>query len=236
MAPGKRRKRPRASSSVPFPWDGESEENRRRIEANYRQLRADVVRAALDGERPTSAIVQHWHVRALQGVRLAEPWVAGRYRGEGPRKSQLRSCHVHVGGRLGAPPLKVRERVRETFAELDRRLDDLDARVDAGEGLVTLYRHVLRLCAWTHGEWVRIHPFADHNGSTARLLTLMIGLRYGIPLNLPGKPRPARSPLGLALSYDLAAENQMLGDDTVMVSYLDRSANSSVPGPSSPGA
>ncbi len=235
MARGKRRKPPRPSSSVPFPWDGKSEGNRRRIEANYRDVRDEVVRAALNGERPTSKLLKEWHITSLVGARLAEPWVAGHYRGEGPPKSQLRSCQNHVGGRLGASPTRVGQRVRETFAELDRRLDGLDARVNAGEGLETLYSDVLRLCAWTHGEWVRTHPFADHNGSTARLLALLIGLRYGVPLNLPGKPRPARSPLGLALSYDLAAENQMLGDDTVMVSYLDRLVNSSVPRPNSLG-
>src|SRR5450631_3555502 len=79
VAPGKGRKPSRPSSSVPFPWDGKSEVNRRRIEANYIRVHAEVVRAALDGERPTSQLVKQWHVKSLVTVRLAEPWVAGHY-------------------------------------------------------------------------------------------------------------------------------------------------------------
>ncbi|GAA4885053.1 hypothetical protein GCM10025788_26440 [Serinicoccus chungangensis] len=219
---GKSRKVP-----VPFPWDSRSDSNRKRIEENYRHLRAEVVQSGLARNRPTPALVQGWHARSLDGIRLAEPWVAGHYRGEGPSGSQLRDALVHVGGRLGEPPAHVRQRVRGMFEELDRRIDGLDARVSVGEGLNTLYPDVLQLCAWAHGEWIRIHPFVDHNGSTARLLALMLGLRYGVPLNLPGKPRPPTPSFGLALSYNVAAENQMMGDDTVMVSYLDRLARAS---------
>lgn len=223
MARGRRRQpRSRPSPPVPFPWDSKSDQNRARIEANYRELRADVVEAALDGQRPTLAMVRQWHTRSLDGVPLSEPWVAGHFRGEGPPHSQLRSCQNHVAGHLGEAPNRVRQRVAETFAELARRCDDIETRMDASEGMATLYPDLLRLCAWVHGEWVRIHPFADHNGSTARLLSLMIGLRFGLPLNLPGKPRPKRSPFGIALSYDVAAANQMSGDDTAMVTYMHR--------------
>jgi fido (protein-threonine AMPylation protein) len=112
--------------------------------------------------------------------------------------------------------------VAAAFQRLDTSLDDLDRRVAAGESLSTLYRDVLRVAARIHGEWVRIHPFVDHNGSTARLLCLAVGLRYGIPFKLPGKPRSELMADGLLPDYEQAADNQMLGDDTLMVRVLHR--------------
>ncbi|MEA2690858.1 MAG: hypothetical protein QOJ16_245, partial [Acidobacteriota bacterium] len=49
---------------------------------------------------------------------------------------------------------------------------------------------VLTLCAWAHSEWVRIHPFANGNGRTARLWVNSIAMRYGLPPFLRIRPRP----------------------------------------------
>ncbi len=184
-------------------------------------LRQRVIDEALAGTLPTSALVREWHRDSVQGVQLAERWVAGNYRGQGPTGSRLSTYVNQVGGVEGAPASRVTQQVNDTFAELARQAAQLDARSAAGEDLGQLYTDLLRLCAWIHGQWVRIHPFADHNGSLARLLTLSVGLRYGLALPLPGKPRnSARISAGLSLNYDVAASNQMLGDDTLMISYL----------------
>lgn len=50
---------------------------------------------------------------------------------------------------------------------------------------------VLRLCASAHGEWVRIHPFANGNGRTARVWANWLAVRYGLPPFVRLKPRPA---------------------------------------------
>ncbi|MFD1946696.1 Fic family protein [Nocardioides aestuarii] len=121
---------------------------------------------------------------------------------------------------FGTPPARVRGEVTAAFAELDRRLDALDARIANGESVEDVYEDVLAVCAWIHGQWVRIHPFVDHNGSTARLLTVAVGLRYGIPLQLPGKPRSQLPTDGLVVDYNLAAGNQMSGDDHLMKLFL----------------
>lgn len=112
--------------------------------------------------------------------------------------------------------------VAVAFQQLDTDLDALDRRIDNGENLSAIYADVLRTAAQIHGEWIRIHPFADHNGSTARLLCLSVGLRYGIPFKLPGKPRNALMVDGLLPDYEQAADNQMLGDDTLMVRVLHK--------------
>lgn len=203
---------------TPFPWDAVRFE--RRITDNFKQLVISVAKGALDGVRPTSELVQSWHAASLLDVPLAEPWVAGHYRGQGPPTSKLFSCQNHVNGVLGTPPARVRGEVAATFVELSDRLDALDLRLANGESIEDLYDEVLVTCAWVHGQWVRIHPFVDHNGSTARLLTMMVGLRYGVPLRLPGKPRSQLPNAGMVLDYNVAAENQMVGDDRLMEQFL----------------
>ena len=64
---------------------------------------------------------------------------------------------------------------------------------------------VLTLCAWVHSEWVRIHPFANGNGRTARLWVNSIAMRYGLPPFLRIRPRPDSG-------YGRAASSAMQGD------------------------
>jgi Fic family protein len=72
---------------------------------------------------------------------------------------------------------------------------------------------VLALCALAHGEWVRIHPFANGNGRTARLWANWCALRYGLPPFVRLKPRPQGE------GYASAAARSMRGDhrQTVIV-------------------
>ena len=183
-----------------------------------------MVDAALDGQRPSVDIVRGWHRTSVKGVRLAEPAVAGGFRGEGPAGTELPHRLAIIGLAFGELPDKVRIRVEATFKTLEERLDRLDSRLEAGDSHSEIYADVIELCAWIHGQWVRIHPFADHNGSTARLLTINIGLLYGVPLKLPGKPRTAMPEAGLDLDYGAASGAQMFGNDQNMVVFMHRIA------------
>ncbi|WP_366522456.1 Fic family protein [Flagellatimonas centrodinii] len=49
---------------------------------------------------------------------------------------------------------------------------------------------VLEVCAWAHAEWVRIHPFANGNGRSARLWANGIAMRYNLPPFVRLRPRP----------------------------------------------
>ncbi len=51
---------------------------------------------------------------------------------------------------------------------------------------------ILEVCAWVHAEWIRILPFANGNGRTARLWVNSIAMRYALPPFLQLRPRPAR--------------------------------------------
>jgi hypothetical protein len=48
---------------------------------------------------------------------------------------------------------------------------------------------IIDLSAWAHAEWVRIHPFANGNGRTARLWANSIATRYGLPPFIRLRPR-----------------------------------------------
>jgi Fic/DOC family len=94
-------------------------------------------------------------------------------------------------------------------------LASLDAAVPVGAavGQAELMA-VLRLMALVHGEWVRIHPFANGNGRTARVWANWTALRYGLPAFVRLKPRPAH------LLYAGAAAASMRGDHDPMIVAL----------------
>jgi Fic/DOC family len=84
-------------------------------------------------------------------------------------------------------------------AELDSILPDgQDADADQLAAIVDL-------CAWVHAEWVRIHPFANGNGRTARLWANSIALRYGVAPFIRLRPRPNSG-------YAAAGAKAMQGD------------------------
>lgn len=49
---------------------------------------------------------------------------------------------------------------------------------------------VIDVAAWAHAEWVRIHPFANGNGRSARAWANLILMRYGLPPAVVLRPRP----------------------------------------------
>jgi hypothetical protein len=76
------------------------------------------------------------------------------------------------------------EKLQRLVAELDEHLP-IDQEPDADQ-----LAAIIDLCAWVHAEWVRIHPFANGNGRTARLWANSIAMRYGLPPFVRLRPRP----------------------------------------------
>ena len=60
-----------------------------------------------------------------------------------------------------------------------------------------------------------MHPFANGNGRTARLLANAIALRYGLPPFVRLRPRPG-------LGYPAAAEASMRGDYQPLATVFGR--------------
>jgi Fic/DOC family len=123
----------------------------------------------------------------MAGLDVDDKAFVGRFRGE----SGLEKIEVRVGNKQGTPPGDVAQHLAVFERRLKRAVEALDARYPAGseldaDGLAA----VIQLSAWAHAEWVRIHPFANGNGRTARFLANFVFMRYGLPPVIRMRPRP----------------------------------------------
>jgi hypothetical protein len=123
----------------------------------------------------------------MTGLDVPDVKYVGGFRGE----PGLENVEVWVGAKKGVAPAQVarelarfEERLQRAVAALDERYPtgtDLDA-----DGLAA----VIDLSAWAHAEWVRIHPFGNGNGRTARIWANSLLMRYGLPPAVRLRPRP----------------------------------------------
>lgn len=164
-------------------WDADSSRLRQNLTALLRRLRDESARRpALDRET-----ARRWHRDILYQLRAPLPFAVGNYRGE----PGLENIEVTVGSRAGVPSTSVSEALALFEQRLQAGLAVLDADIAVNASLDRdQLAAVLDLCAWVHAEWVRIHPFANGNGRTARIWANCIALRYGLPPFLRLRPRP----------------------------------------------
>jgi hypothetical protein len=123
----------------------------------------------------------------MAGLDVPDDKYLGRYRGE----PGLETTRVWIGSHESVLPGDVAQALTAFERTLQRAVAALDARYQPGEeldkdGLAA----VIDLCAWTHAEWVRIHPFANGNGRTARIWANALLMRYGLAPSARLRPRP----------------------------------------------
>ena len=107
-----------------------------------------------------------------------EPRFVGIFRGE----PGLERTGVKIGRYRGTPAAKVAEELKRFEEILQAAVAQMDSASPVGRELNADERDaVIDLCAWAHAEWVRIHPFANGNGRTARLWANFLAMRYGLP-------------------------------------------------------
>jgi fido (protein-threonine AMPylation protein) len=213
-----------------YPWDESDASTSAQIDDNLERLLIQLPQEALEEnvEDPLD-LARMWHRRTLEGISLEEPDVAGGFRGEGGPTSQLRTCEVVVGhGVIGAnlagvPYADVANELARFVRQLKARLARLEQRIPlrADVGL-TMHGEAatLKCAAWAHGEWIRIHPFADGNGRSARIWCNWILLRFGQPPLVGLRPRPEGRRHGSGTLYDAAAIQSMAGSHFLMEVYL----------------
>ena len=130
----------------------------------------------------------------MAGLDVPDPNVLGCFRGE----PGLEGVAVYVGSREGTSAALVAGEVDAFVERLQAVAHRLDALLPGGKELDRDgLEAVIELAAWSHSEWVRIHPFCNGNGRIARMLTNAILMRYGLPPVLRLRPRPT-SPYGYA--------------------------------------
>jgi Fic family protein len=138
----------------------------------------------------------------MQGLDVPDQRFVGAFRGE----PGLEAVQVSVGASYGADSAKVAAELTHFEAKLQTLVAQLDALVPIGhEPDADQLAAIVDLCAWVHAEWVRIHPFANGNGRTARLWANSLAMRYGLPPFIRLRPRPNAS-------YGNAGAKAMQGD------------------------
>jgi fido (protein-threonine AMPylation protein) len=161
-------------------------------------------------------MAQDWHRQIYKGVRLPVSYYAGEVRDSDSNFPELYGYEVRVGPQEGVESKLVpqqlvifEEAMRQAVAVLDPAIPVRGNPADPAQ-----LRSVLTLCAYAHGEWVRIHPFANGNGRTARFWANWCALRYGVPPFVGLKPRPEGN------LYTTAALLSMRGDHRAMVAVF----------------
>jgi hypothetical protein len=125
---------------------------------------------------------------------------------------------VRVGAFPGVRATDVPATLNAFERSMQRATARLDAAIPAGRPAADTRElwAVIQLCALAHGEWVRIHPFANGNGRIARLWANWCALRYGLPPIVRLRPRPDRQ------RYAEAAAQSMQGNhDRMEAVFLD---------------
>src|SRR5437867_6484084 len=154
-------------------WDANSPALRANLSNVLRSVRDSARRRDVPGVESARA----WQRQTMAGLDVPDARYVGAFRGE----PGLEDVEVRIGAHRGVQAEKVAEELRTFERRIRRAVELLDQRFapDAElneEGL----GDVIELAAWAHAEWVRIHPFANGNGRTARLWANFVFMRYGI--------------------------------------------------------
>lgn len=192
---------------MPTPWNEDPPGSEGRIRGNAALLLREIAAEADRRAPPTVAMAQEWHRRIYLGVALPVPYYAGEPRDSDPDFPELQGYEVEIGSARGVPSKAVPAALRDFEQGARAAVAALDGVVAAGaqpQSEKELHG-VLSVCAVLHGEWVRMHPFANGNGRTARLWANWAALRYGLPPFVTIKPRPGNP-------YGFAAMASMSGD------------------------
>lgn len=160
-------------------------------------------------------MAQEWHREIQRGVTLPVAYYAGEVRDTDPSFPELIGYEVGIGLARGVQSAEVPAQLQAFEAAMRQAVRGLDGSHRLGQPLdQPMLTAILRLMAITHGEWVRIHPFANGNGRTARLWANWVAARYGLPVFVQVKPRPG------ALLYAGAAMASMRGDHSAMTTVF----------------
>lgn len=179
-------------------WDADSPE----LIRNIVQLLESIEQDTLQRNPPTVEAARRWQSGIMQGLEADDPKYVGAFRGE----AGLESVQIHVDWVFGVAAPEVADVLSVFERRLQLVVSHLDRLIAPGaEPNSDQANVVIDLCAWTHAEWVRIHPFANGNGRTARLWANSLALHYGLPPFLSVRPRPGSD-------YEIACAKAMQGD------------------------
>lgn len=203
---------------MPPAWNDDPPGSQPQIAANARALLQRLSREADQRTAPTISSAQDWHRRIYDGIVLPVPYYAAEIRDSDARYPELDGYEVAVGPFRGVSSRLVPQELATFESNAQQAVARLDSALPVGQTPTRSpdLHAVLTLCALLHGEWVRIHPFANGNGRTARIWANWAALRYSLPPFVSIKPRPPGN------IYALASMAGMQGHHQVAVAAFDQ--------------
>ncbi|MGH3427837.1 MAG: Fic family protein [Mycobacteriales bacterium] len=192
-------------------WAEDRLRDRRRLISNIEAVGRRISAEAPQRLQPTVAMAQQWHREIYAGTRVPVPCYAGEVRG-GDGCPELLDYRVRVGRVVAVSP----EDVPTSLERLEDQMGDAIGRVDPHIAVGTVpatnaqISSVLVFAAFAHGEWIRIHPFANGNGRTARLWAQWVAVRYGLPPFVRLKPRPRGTAYGDAAAASMEGRHEVM--------------------------
>ena len=186
------------------PWNDDDPADAALVTTNVLAI-AQQIHANSPARAPlTLKTLQEWHVRLFAGCVVPVSAYVGNFRGD-PSVPELVDYEVQVGGVPGVRAAVVEAQVQGLVDALNQALTRLDSQIPVGAVPDRAeIQTILLLCARVHGEWVRTHPFANGNGRTGRVIVAWLALRYGLPVFLSIKPRPATNDYAVAAQISMA--------------------------------
>jgi hypothetical protein len=147
---------------------------------------------------PSAELARAWHTEQIDNL-VPHPDYLGNFRNVEKTPRCLQGYDVRVGVLQGVAHQDVLGALEVFFEEFRSKTQELDRRWQARHDRYSVddIDGVVQLAAWAHGEWVRIHPFANGNGRTARLWANYVFRRYGLLPIVVVRPRPDQ-PYGIA--------------------------------------
>jgi fido (protein-threonine AMPylation protein) len=179
-------------------WANDDPADTARVVTNVADAAAEAAVLARTRGPVTHLELERWHSIVYRDCTVPSAAYVGHFRGE--PQPDLADYEVGVGltmpdgypDGVGVWAADVAAAATRFFASLQTALAALDGVVAPGTRPteVDVLHEVIGVVAAAHGEWIRIHPFVNGNGRTARVLAAHLALRYGLPIFVTLKPRP----------------------------------------------
>jgi fido (protein-threonine AMPylation protein) len=210
-------------------WGEDSPADEAVIAANTTTVLTAVVAAATLRRVPDLELAHDWHRTLYRGVAsVPAPHYLGQVRGsDHPDLHDYEVGILDGHGRLHAgtaPVGYVEAELVRFFRSMRSAVTSLDAVIGPGDRPVDApqLHSVLELAAIAHGEWIRIHPYANGNGRVGRTWANWVAVRYGLPPFVRIKPRPDGLLYGQAANASMGRPPSFTGDHRLTVQvFLD---------------